>query len=171
MESVRQQKVNKLIGKELAEIFRSEARALFGGGLITVTQVRVSPDLGTARVYLSIFSPGDKKAIFRQIEAQNHVIRRKLGAAVGKQVGGAGVEPGGLIAELETLGEGGEGGFTGDLAMEGGEEGGRFFDVGAVAGAPAGRALPVWVASTSTLRGNTATCSNQLRSFRSWMLR
>ena len=86
MDSVRQQKVNKLVAKELAEIFRSEARSLFGGALITVTQVRVSPDLGTAKVYLSIFAPKDKQAIFRLVESQNHVVRRKLGFAVGKQL-------------------------------------------------------------------------------------
>lgn len=86
MESVRQQKVNKLLAKELAEIFRSESRAMFGGALISVTQVRVSPDLGVARVYLSIFAPKDKNAIFKLVEEQNHVVRRKLGSAVGKQL-------------------------------------------------------------------------------------
>jgi ribosome-binding factor A len=86
MDSLRQQKVNKLLAKELAEIFRSEARALFGGGFITVTQVRVSPDLGSAKVYLSIFTPKDKQAIFKLVEAQNHAIRRKLGSVVGKQL-------------------------------------------------------------------------------------
>jgi ribosome-binding factor A len=86
MESLRQQKVNKLLAKELAEIFRSNSRALFGGGFITVTGVRVSPDLSSAKVYLSIMATKDKKAIFALIEAQNNVIRRKLGSVVGKQL-------------------------------------------------------------------------------------
>lgn len=86
MDSVRQQKVNKLLAKELAEIFRSEARSLFGGGFISVTQVRVSPDLGSAKVYLSIMATKDKQAIFRLVESQNHAIRRRLGMAVGKQL-------------------------------------------------------------------------------------
>lgn len=88
MESVRQQKINKLLAKELAEIFRSEARNLFGGGFITVTTVRISPDLGLAKVYVSIMptSGQDKKYIFKLIEEQNHVIRRKLGNIVGKQL-------------------------------------------------------------------------------------
>ncbi len=86
MESLRQQKVNKLLAKELAEIFRSEARSLFGGGFITVTQVRVSPDLGSAKVYLSIMATKDKQAIFKLVESQNSVVRRKLGHAVGKQL-------------------------------------------------------------------------------------
>jgi ribosome-binding factor A len=86
MESLRQQKVNKLLAKELAEIFRSEARSLFGGGFITVTQVRVSPDLSSAKVYLSIMAAKDKKAIFKLVESQNTAVRRKLGNTIGKQL-------------------------------------------------------------------------------------
>jgi ribosome-binding factor A len=86
MESVRQQKVNKLLQKELAEIFRSNARAMFGGAFISVTVVRVSPDLGSAKVYLSIMATKDRKAIFKLVEDQNYLIRKKLGAIIGKQL-------------------------------------------------------------------------------------
>ncbi len=86
MDSLRQQKVNKLLAKELAEIFRSEARSMFGGGFITVTQVRISPDLGVARVYVSIMATKDKDAIFKLIQDQTHLIRKKLGMIVGKQL-------------------------------------------------------------------------------------
>jgi len=86
MESLRQQKVNKLLAKELAEIFRSEARSMFGGGFITVTGVRVSPDLSSAKVYVSIMVNRDKTEIFNLITEQSNVIRRKLGFIVGKQL-------------------------------------------------------------------------------------
>lgn len=86
MESVRQQKINKLVQKELAEIFRSESRNLFRGAFITVTTVRVSPDLGLAKVYLSIMAVKDREAIFNLIKEQTAVIRRKLGLLVGKQL-------------------------------------------------------------------------------------
>lgn len=86
MESIRQQKVSKLIQKELAEIFRSEAKTLFGGAFITVTVVRISPDLGVAKIYLSIMATKDKKAIFKLVEDQASVIRKKLGNLVGKQL-------------------------------------------------------------------------------------
>jgi len=86
MESLRQQKVNKLLAKELAEIFRSGSRSLFGGGFITVTTVRVSPDLSSAKVYLSIMGNKDKKVVFNLIESQNKVIRKQLGLIVGKQL-------------------------------------------------------------------------------------
>lgn len=86
MESVRQLKVNKLLQKELAEIFRSEARNLFGGAFITVTTVRVSPDLSSAKVYISIMATKDRDAIFKLINEQNHVIRKQLGLIIGKQL-------------------------------------------------------------------------------------
>jgi len=86
MESVRQQKVNKLIQKELAEIFRSEARNLFGGAFITVTQTRVSPDLGTAKVYISIMAAKDRQAIFNLVEDQKPAIRKRLGNMIAKQM-------------------------------------------------------------------------------------
>lgn len=87
MESLRQQKVNKLLAKELAEIFRSESRSLFGGGFITVTGVRVSPDLSSAKVYVSIMGGSkDKDVIFKMIGDQNHLIRKKLGLIIGKQL-------------------------------------------------------------------------------------
>jgi ribosome-binding factor A len=86
MESVRQQKVNKLLAKELAEIFRANARNLFSGAFITVTGVRVSPDLGAAKVYVSIMGAKDRGAIFDLIKKEAGIIRRKLGSVVGRQL-------------------------------------------------------------------------------------
>ena|SRR5688572_28095707 len=87
MESLRQQKVNKLLAKELAEIFRSESRSLFAGGFITVTGVRVSPDLSTAKVYLSIMGGNkDKNVIFQMVQDQQNVVRKKLGNLIAKQL-------------------------------------------------------------------------------------
>lgn len=86
MDSVRQQRINKLVQKELAEIFREESRNLFGGAFITVTQVRVSADLGIAKVYISIMATKDRDAIFKLVEEQKAPIRKRLGNLVGKQL-------------------------------------------------------------------------------------
>ncbi|MBS1638001.1 MAG: 30S ribosome-binding factor RbfA [Bacteroidetes bacterium] len=87
MESVRQSKVAKLIQKELAELFRAEAKNMFFGAFISVTVVRVSPDLSSAKVYVSIMAPGkDEKEIFKIITDHNFLIRKKLGTIIGKQV-------------------------------------------------------------------------------------
>ena len=60
METTRQQKISRMLQKELGEIFLLYAREL-QGTLITVTTVRISPDLGVAHTHLSIF-PSDKSA-------------------------------------------------------------------------------------------------------------
>ena len=85
MASIRQSKVSRLIQKELAEIFRSEARNLFKGAFITVTIVRLSPDMGLAKVYLSIMDK-DKEAVLKNITLQTKEIRKRLGLKVGKQL-------------------------------------------------------------------------------------
>ncbi|HET6224822.1 MAG TPA: 30S ribosome-binding factor RbfA [Bacteroidia bacterium] len=86
MDSTRQLKVSRLIQKELGEIFQRETRLLFGNALITVTQVRVSPDLGVAKVYVSLFNVPDKKALLKSIQDNTKEIRLKLSERIKKQV-------------------------------------------------------------------------------------
>lgn len=71
METTRQQKIARLIQKELSEIFRQQT-AKMGGVLVSVSAVRVSPDLSIARAYLSIF-PSERAAEI--IESVNHNAR------------------------------------------------------------------------------------------------
>jgi ribosome-binding factor A len=86
MDSVRQNKVNSLLQKEMAEVIQLEGRNLLPGGLITVTGVRVSPDLGVAKVYVSLFPVKDKKAVLERIREHAHHLRGALGRRVGKQM-------------------------------------------------------------------------------------
>lgn len=84
--SKRQEKVSKLIQRDLADIFQKEAQ-LFKGALITVTKVRISPDLSYAKVYLSIFIPGhESKPIMDSIQAQASNFRYILGKKIKNQV-------------------------------------------------------------------------------------
>lgn len=81
MESKRQAKIARYIQKELSEIFRRQT-ARMGGVLVSVSQVRVSPDLSIAKAYLSIF-PTDKSAeILENIKAQGRTVRYELAQAV-----------------------------------------------------------------------------------------
>lgn len=81
MESKRQAKIARYIQKELSEIFRRQT-ARMGGVLVSVSQVRVSPDLSIAKAYLSIF-PTDKSAeILENIKAQSKTVRYELAQAV-----------------------------------------------------------------------------------------
>ena len=86
MDSIRQQKINSLLKKELALIFQKESQNLFGGRFITVTQVRITPDLGLAKTYLSIMASKDKDADLKMIREQDWKIRKLLAGVVGKQL-------------------------------------------------------------------------------------
>jgi ribosome-binding factor A len=86
MESIRQNKIGRLLQKELANIFQKESKNLFNGKLITVTVVRVSPDLSLAKVYLSIF-PFKENDNFSEIVNQSaKTIKNYLGKRIRHQV-------------------------------------------------------------------------------------
>lgn len=77
METKRQAKIARLIQKELSEIFRKQTSAL-GGVIVSVSQVRVSPDLSIAKAYLSIFPSDRSKEILENINKQAKTVRYEL---------------------------------------------------------------------------------------------
>ena len=79
MEATRQQKIARLIQKDLGMIFQQESRNLFGGAMITVTKTYVSKDLSFAKIYLSLFATKDKEALMDTIRDHTREIRRELG--------------------------------------------------------------------------------------------
>ena len=79
MESTRQHKIARLIQKDMSDILLRYARTL-QGTLISVSEVRVSPDLSIAHIYISIF-PQDKVAsTMTLIEENTHRLRGELGS-------------------------------------------------------------------------------------------
>lgn len=78
MESTRQHKIARLIQKDLSDIFLRYARSL-GGTLISVSEVRVSPDLAIAHVYLSIFPQDKVAATMEKIEENKGKFRGEMG--------------------------------------------------------------------------------------------
>ena len=77
MDTTRQQKISRLVQKELSEIFRRET-AKTRGTLVTVSSVRVSPDLSVANVRLSIFPSENAQAIIDNITRNERGIRHEL---------------------------------------------------------------------------------------------
>ena len=77
MESKRQAKIARLIQKDLSEIFRKQTQAL-GGVLVSVSQVRVTPDLSIAKAYLSIFPPEKSAEILENIKNNTKTVRYEL---------------------------------------------------------------------------------------------
>ena len=84
--STRQNKVSRLVQKELGEYFQREASLYFHNGMITVTVVRVSPDLSLAKVYLSIFPPERREEVMKLVEESGKTIRHELGRKIRNQV-------------------------------------------------------------------------------------
>lgn len=78
MESTRQHKIARLIQKDMSDILLRQARAL-SGTLISVSEVRVSPDLAIAHIYLSVFPNNKVQDTVQWIEDNQHKLRGELG--------------------------------------------------------------------------------------------
>lgn len=86
METIRQQKISRLIQREIGDIFTKKEVGLSSSLMISVTQVRVSPDLGIARSYLSLFPADNREEVLEDIRSHTKEIRYILGKKVGKQL-------------------------------------------------------------------------------------
>ena len=86
MSSTRQSKIERLLQRDLGGIFQKGTNTLFKGKMITVTTVRISPDLSVARVYLSLFPVEDKKEFIEYVNGVEGQIRFDLGKKVRHQL-------------------------------------------------------------------------------------
>lgn len=83
--STRQLKVGREIQKDLAELIRSKGMAAFGGAMVTVSEVRVSPDLSVAKVFVSVFPSEKQGPVMQILQENNKALRGELGHLVAKQ--------------------------------------------------------------------------------------
>ena len=83
--STRQLKVGRELQKDLAELIRSKGMAAFGGAMVTVSEVRVSPDLSVAKVFVSIFPSEKQGPVMQILQDNNKALRGELGHLVAKQ--------------------------------------------------------------------------------------
>ncbi|MDE6145054.1 MAG: 30S ribosome-binding factor RbfA [Muribaculaceae bacterium] len=81
MESTRQAKISRLIQKELSEIFRRETAKL-GNVMVSVSSVKVSPDLSVAKAYLSVFPSEQALGVIENINSQAKTVRYELAQKV-----------------------------------------------------------------------------------------
>lgn len=84
MDSNRQKKVGTVFQEELSEIFRKEAKELYPGTLISISEVKVSPDLSIAKVYVSIFPATNKDLIIKAIKLKAPTYRSQLAKTAAK---------------------------------------------------------------------------------------
>ena len=85
METTRQQKIARLIQKELGDIFQKQTQAT-RGVLVSVSAVRISPDLSIAKVYTSIFPSDKAEKVMQILEEEKKAIRGELGRQVASQL-------------------------------------------------------------------------------------
>ena len=86
-ESIRTQRVARMLQKALGDIFLKETKHLVGNAFITVTAVQVGPDLSLSKVYLSFISPQqDKAPLLEKVDQHKHELRRLLGNSIGKKL-------------------------------------------------------------------------------------
>lgn len=86
METIRQQKIARQIQSDMAEIFQREGKPCTQGSLVTVTAVRVSPDFGYAKIYVSVFPYERSNSVLEAVEEKNWFLRRELGRRVKNQL-------------------------------------------------------------------------------------
>jgi ribosome-binding factor A len=84
--STRQQKVAKLIQKEMSDIFLRDKRSVLGNAFISIIEVKMSPDLSLAKIYLSMMLASDKNKVLEILNDHKKEFRKLLGDKVGKQL-------------------------------------------------------------------------------------
>ena len=85
MQETRQNKIARLLQKELSVIFQEQTRAMHGV-MVSVTRTKVSPDLSVCTAYLSIFPSERAEELLQNIEKNNQQLRYALGQRVRYQL-------------------------------------------------------------------------------------
>ncbi|MGB1205185.1 MAG: 30S ribosome-binding factor RbfA [Chitinophagales bacterium] len=86
MASIRQQQVASIIKQSISDIFIKKGRDFYSNAFVTLTQVRVTPDLLIARIYVSVFNIKEKKDVIDMINGNVWSIRNLLGRKIRHKV-------------------------------------------------------------------------------------
>ena len=85
-EGKRQKQIGGLLFEELSVIFQRKGLNVVDGGMISISSVKITPDLLEARVYLSIFNIKDAQGMLKKIQEKTWEIKKELSARVGRQL-------------------------------------------------------------------------------------
>lgn len=87
MATIRQNQVGELIRRYFGMILTESGSNIYGRGkLVTVTDVKMSPDLLLAKIYISVYGTEDKPEVIMQLEDAHSILRQALAAKIGKQM-------------------------------------------------------------------------------------
>ncbi len=85
-ESKRQQQVGSLIKRHFSTVIMNEGPNILPGLLLTVTDVKMSSDLGLAKIYISVYGTDKKLDVIDQLESNNSLLRQQLAARIKRHV-------------------------------------------------------------------------------------
>ena len=85
-EGKRQKQISGLLNEELNNIFQRLGLSMLDGGMVSISSVKITPDLLEARVYLSFFQVKDNKIALQKIEDKSWEIKKELAVRVKKQL-------------------------------------------------------------------------------------
>lgn len=85
-EGKRQKQVGGLIQEEINMIFQRLGLNMIDGGMVSISSVKITPDLLEARIYLSVFNAADNKPVLKKVEDRAWEIKKELAARVRNQL-------------------------------------------------------------------------------------
>ena len=85
-EGKRQKQIAGLLNEEMNTIFQKLSLSMIDGGMVSISSVKITPDLLEARIYLSFFQVKDVKVALKKIEDRHHDIKKELAAKVRHQL-------------------------------------------------------------------------------------
>ncbi len=86
LEGKRQKQIAGVVHEEMSVIFQKMGLSMVDGGLVSISSVKVTPDLLEARIYLSVFQAKDNQAVLKKVEEKAHEIKRELASKVKNQL-------------------------------------------------------------------------------------
>ena len=86
METKRQRQVAALVKRNFSLVLQEEGRYIYDDALVTVTNVVISPDLGLAKIYLSVYNTDNKQAVLLKLEEQLHRLKQQFSFRIKNQV-------------------------------------------------------------------------------------
>jgi len=85
-EGKRQKQIGGLIQEEMSQIFQRMGLSIVDGGMVSISSVKITPDLLEARIYLSVFNAKDNKAVLKKIEERAWEVKKELASRVKTQL-------------------------------------------------------------------------------------
>jgi ribosome-binding factor A len=86
MDSKRQLQVAELIKRNFSMVLQQEGNYIYDDALVTVTNVKVTPDLSLAKIYLSVYNTDNKQAVLLKLEDQHYRLKQVFSQRIRKHI-------------------------------------------------------------------------------------